>query len=64
MTVKVEQKGISDSFKAVLPVKIEFDEGYAVGRVQIVGAKAESFLVLPRKPTDVEFNFFGGVLAR
>lgn len=63
LTVTVEQKGVSPSFKMPLAMIINFENGYNVGHIFVTGNKPVSKqFKLPEKPKSVDLNPWEGVL--
>ena len=65
MTLRVEQSEVPDSFKMVVPVRLDFgDEGFAHVRVLVEGPSTVVELpLMPREPEAIVFNDFDSVLA-
>ncbi len=62
--LKVLQKGVTEHFRAVLPIRVRFDKGYLALHVTVEGPAVERAIKVAKEPKDVEFDFFDGVLAR
>lgn len=63
LTVTVEQKGVSSSFKMPLPLIINFENGYTVGHMLVTGDKpVKKEFKLSEKPSSVELNPWESVL--
>jgi Peptidase family M1 domain len=66
---KVTQEGVSDTFRALVPISLEFDRGQTlrVGLLPMVGKTTrpvDATLKPPKKPRAVLINAHGEVLAR
>jgi len=62
---RIKQEGVSDGFKMPVPIRFTFDEHPPMTqRVWVDAAEVLVELSLPAKPTRVEFNADGGVLAK
>lgn len=62
---RIRQEGVSDGFKMPVPIRFTFDEHPPmIQRIWVDAADVLVELPLPAKPTRVEFNADGGVLAK
>jgi aminopeptidase N len=65
VTLRVEQEGVSESFRMPVPVKVEFrDRSESVYLVVVDGAEVVKELRLPKRPAKVTFNPDREILAR
>src|SRR5437016_2618034 len=69
MSLNITQSGVDDTFRMVVPVYLELDDGRIVflGRMRVVGNKSEAAKVplkgLKAKPRRALINYLGDVLA-
>ena len=69
MSLNVTQSGVDDTFRMVVPVYLELDDGRIVffGRMRVVGNKSEAAKVplkgLKAKPRRALINYLDDVLA-
>lgn len=64
--VEVIQKQVSDNFKSIIPIRIDFsDDQWVVVNVTAIGEKTTTTLPpLPLEPRKISFNYCKAVLAR
>jgi len=66
VTVRIEQLDVPETFRAYIPITVDFGEGrFTRLRAQVAGSKAEFDLpLLPLPPLDLRFNDMESVLCR
>jgi len=64
LTLNVVQEDVTEPFRVVMPVRVNFETGYATLKMRINGPQTEGSVLLPAEPKGVEFNYYQGVLAK
>ncbi len=66
VALEVEQKNVPDDFRAFVPVSVSLPSGQVKTELVEIAGNSRAFKIgpFPEKPSRVEFNSYGGVLAR